>query len=565
MDAPKVVLRPNASLTSPASTAPPMKMKFTVTVPTKQLHVPVESAELYGRLYNGSPVVEAHSATLHPHEIVVSGTASTTRRLQSQQRSSSPLAVRAAQELRELWEGDEVVTFSAGSTAQFESTMQSLRTSIELPQHGTLNDSAGNALGAAMDTVQPGAVTQSAPSVTPYKGLQVVGTAHLNNPQRATSPTVSPSPGFRVDPLDALFPPRREPSPKRRTRSHSAPAAGRRYDRHSASYSGSFSAGVPLLRSFTPRAKVKAVRASVPSATVTVRRSPSPPPPSARRKSGVWVPSSPLHAISFYRTMGWKGRKGRGRSPSPDHAHEHQELQRSRSLSPRMPSLPRRTAAADGGHHKAVVVVNGERRGIKTTPPVKQYPSRPPRSASPKGHSASTYYAETKEMERSSPGYSNESLPKSLNPDHSSYDAFYEPPATAPPLPFQDLSQQPTMAASPLLTLQHPMDLPWPAPLTIAPSYEAMFPPPSPVSFHTTINGFPPASPPMVTYVPVLMPSPQPYSWSTTATVPFGSSGGTFGASLAGRSNAEWWARIQQQKRQHEMAGYQAALGQNQM
>jgi hypothetical protein len=576
--------------------SPPIKMTFSVRVPpSTDQAVPAESAELFGRLYAPVPVVEAHRAKLYPHKLHSTSELQDSPRLE-ESADVSQLATRATQELlQDLWGQEDVPADTGANTAAFDRTLQSLRSEIDAARHITAYQDIActeymeresqrlNAAQAGLQdaTQYTNAHTAQELNFSGFNGLEVTG--HAVSKFDFPTSGASPSSSFHVNPLHTMFPAHKERgrSPRRRqlsTRSHSAPSTGTRYlgQSHLSNSDSFFSSKPPAVRAYPPGA----VRSSNP--TTKVASTPSyrhatggandsmvtgSSPPAGRRKSGVWLPSSPLHAMSFHRTPHWR--------PKPTVAHpasnDFQGQGRARSLSPSTrfnASLPAKRDTGRG-HTRKRAIADRTRQGTTGSAHAARR-----RAVSPSGlfdgEQESKHHDAKAARNPASipPTYSYGSLPPGLNPHRSSYDTlFTEPPPGAPVVPpVVPLSTSPTpLLPVPAAVTQNPA-LAYTAPQytqlgSVAPSYVTggVGSPVVPISGNSASpllpagQWWPPQQQPVM-YVPILVSGGGPYAGYPGV----GPVMSTANSSLA--DNDAWWEHIQAQKRQHETLAYEAEL-----
>jgi hypothetical protein len=576
--------------------SPPMKMTFSVRVPpSTEKALPAESSELFGRLYAPVPVVDAHRAKLYPHKLHSTSELQDSPRLE-ESADVSQLATRATQELlQDLWGQEDVPADTGANTAAFDRTLQSLRSEIDAARHITAYQDIActeymeresqrlNAAQAGLQdaTQYTNAHTAQESTFSGYNGLEVTGHAvsKFDFPTSAASPSAS----FHVNPLDAMFPTHKERgrSPRRRqlsTRSHSAPSTGSRYpaQSHLSNSDSFFGSKPPAVRHPTPNAAY---------VSGTIQKAASTPlhhsaaggadnsmvtgasPAAGRRKSGVWLPSSPLHAMSFHRTPHWK--------PKPTVAHPaSNDLQgqgRARSLSPSTrfkASLPAKRDTSRG-HTGKRAIADRTRQGTSGSAHAARR-----RAVSPSGlfdgEQESKHADAGTALNPASipPTYSYGSLPPGLNPHRSSYDTlFTEPPLAVPtapsvlplstsPLPL--LSVPATVTQNPVLVSTAP---PYAQFGSVSPSYVTggVGSPVLPTTGYNASSLLPagqwwPTHQQPVMYVPIPVSGGGPYAGYPGV----GPVMSTANSSLA--DNNAWWESIQAQKRQHEALAYEAEL-----
>jgi hypothetical protein len=576
--------------------SPPIKMTFSVRVPPSTVQaVPAESAELFGRLYAPVPVVEAHRAKLYPHKLHSTSELQDSPRLE-ESADVSQLATRATQELlQDRWEQEDVPTGTGANTAAFDRTLESLRSEIDTARRSTNHqdnycteyfERESQRLDAAQASLQEATQYTSAHTVqessfSGFSGLEVTGHAvsKFDFPTSAASPSYS----FHVNPLDAMFPTHKERgrSPRRRqlsTRSHSAPSTGTRYrgQSHLSNSDSFFSSKPPAVRAYPSGA----VRSSNSATKVASTPSYHPAtggandsmvtgasPAAGRRKSGVWLPSSPLHAISFHRAPHWKPRS----TVTQPASNDLQGQRRARSLSPSTRFKAPLSAKRDAGQRHTA------KRGVPSR--TKQVPSRGTHATRHRVASPSYLFdgeQEAKDVDAGPalhpasipPTYSYGSLPPGLNPHLNSYDTlFTEPPLAAPTAP----------PVLPLATMPTPL-LPVPATVTQNPVAVFTAPPYAPfgsVSPSYVTGGVRSPKLPTSGYnASSLLPAGQwwPPQQQAVMYVPIpGSGGGPYAgypevgpvmrtATSGVADNNAWWEHIQAQKRQHEALAYEAEL-----
>jgi hypothetical protein len=577
--------------------SPPMKTTISVRVPpSTEKALPAESSELFGRLYAPVPVVEAHRAKLYPHKLHSASELQDSPRLE-ESADVSQLATRATQELlQDLWGQEDVPAGTDANTAAFDRTLQSLRSEIDTARRSTAHqdndcteyfERESQRLVAAQASLQDvthntSAHTAQQSSFSGYNGLEVTG--HAVSKSDFPTSAASPSSSFHVNPLDDMFPARKERgrSPRRRqlsTRSHSALSTGTRYhgQSHLSNSDSFFSSKPPAVRAYPPGAVRSSNPATKVASTPSYRHATGgandsmvtgSSPAAGRRKSGVWLPSSPLHAMSFHRTPHWR--------PKPTVAHPaSNDLQgqgRARSLSPGTrfkASLPAKLDTGRG-HTGKRAVADRTRQGTSGSAHAAGH-----RAVSPSGlfdgEQESKHHDARAARNPASipPTYSYGSLPPGLNPHLNSYDTLFTEPSPAAPVvpPVVPLSTSPTpLLPVPATVTQNPA-LAYTAPQytqfgSVSPSYVTggVGSPVVPTSGYSASSllpvgqWWPPQQQPVM-YVPISV------SGSGHYPAGFPGLGPVMSTATSGLAdNNAWWENIQAQKRQHETLAYEAEL-----
>lgn len=500
----------NTTATSAAVTSSPLKMKFTINIPAKpsqhehEVTLPPNTTELFERLYAPVPVVEAHQALMHSPSSTTKTSLYPAAPAPSDDCSitevstPAPLALRATQELQSILSLDttglqytspalekvwpalcENVKGAAPGTSRLSGTDAHSTSAMHIPATIDTTDTTTEKDHDTIHTTPSHKATHSSIhrhhtehtpinnnniSIQSPQSLVISGTSH---PKYSLDPDLGYSTGFHIDPLDALFPAANKRSPCQQ-RSHSAPAAGRSHS-NSDSFFPAKSAG-SMKSTHTPRPRSastvsKSSRASVSHSTSAVAVVPS---AGSRRRRGTWVPSSPLHATSFYRSQVRNKRpqpqssptqKLYKHSPPPPAQYIHTSPSSSTTHYPRSTSprscrqelrAPRKIASIEAVHPRAdqtkhQVTVNRSLRTPASQPTSSPYSTHLHSLAVPSIDS----YGEYKSTDHRSRGYSNISgvstlgpqsplsptygdLPDSLNPDTSYYAALFAPPPPEP-------------------------------------------------------------------------------------------------------------------------------------
>ena len=330
-------------------------------------------------------------------------------------------------------------------------------------------------------------------------------------------------------------PPERKKTPQR---SLSAPPT--RSPRITSSNHDSFFAARPV----PPRAVVRQeLGAKRPEETKHINNVSVVPP---SQHDGVWLPTSPLHGVSFYRNNR-RRRSKRDKSASP---------LRARSASP---TVSRRGCLCPPGPRTAPskerVEVNGELKSIHSQPAARIYPSTPSTTGL-HGHDVSSISHDQTPFASSFPRASQSDRIKALfDPPSSAYQSIHRTHAAASSLPAH--LQFPPGYAEPFAAAPSVHQAP-PAPyiFTGAPS------PAYSMSHNPVHNPVPAYSSYPMPYYPYgnasYMPYAAPSVYSMHSAAPMYPSS-VVPSGLSGPHAIDtWWDQIRAQKRQHEIQGYES-------
>ena len=318
--------------------------------------------------------------------------------------------------------------------------------------------------------------------------------------------------------------------PQRRKRSQSAPPSSRTGRASSNNNTDSFFSAQVM----PPRAVVRHDVGAVRPAT-TLSKAPAAVPP--MHHPGAWLPTSPLHGTSFYRTNR-QSRRHRLSSTSPQRARSAPPAQRRRE-----PVSTSRTGRSSTNKRPDTQ----QPQYINSHPAPLIYPSGV--------HDMSSFLHE----DNAPQGLSYGALPDGANPDRAGYDALFAPPTSTPlhkpqaePLPAHIQFPPPYVSPVPQSFYQPPAQVYMPPP---SPAYSVPYTPAPQHSQYPQYSQYahysaPTPSYPSMGYMPYPYAAPQ-VSYGTPVYAPPAHS-------VTGTTHAvdTWWEQIRAQKRQHEIRGY---------